>query len=146
MFLIRRNNNRAPDQFVTIATNPVKALKNLEDMSIKLLDLLGDYVHRFIPEKSFSKGESPEVGDIVLFVIKEAEGTRNGKYRYGKVVQTAVGGRVNKVKVTYKNPSKTSCGRLTGMSRILFLFKDLMKLTSIPLFSCQSTEELSLVL
>ena len=106
MFLIGRNNSRSPDGFLVMENNPVKALMDLEEMNSKLLDLLGHYVHRFIPGKRLAEGQQPDVGDIVLFVMKESERSRNVKYKYGRILDTNVDGRPNKVKIEYRNANE----------------------------------------
>jgi hypothetical protein len=106
MFLIGRNNSRSPEGFVKIEHNPIKALRNLSESSSMLLDLLGDYVHRFIPGKRLAEGQCPDIDDIVLFVIKESERSRNIKYRYGRIIKTDVHGRGNKVRIRYRNSSE----------------------------------------
>ena len=105
MFLIGRNNSRF-EGFVKIEHNPIKALRNLSESSSMLLDLLGDYVHRFIPGKRLAEGQCPDIDDIVLFVIKESERSRNIKYRYGRIIKTDVHGRGNKVRIRYRNSSE----------------------------------------
>ena len=107
MFLIGRNNSRAPEGFAEFEHNPVRAIKQLAEMNTLLLDLLGDYVHRFIPGKRVADGNAPEVDDVVLFVIKEAERTRNVKYRFGRVIKIDVDGRQNKVRIRYRNAAET---------------------------------------
>ena len=92
MYLIGRNNSRAPDGFVMVEPSPSKALKNLQEMENALLDLLGDFVHKFIPGKRFTEVEQPEIDDIVLFVMKEAERKRNVKYKFGRVTEINVDG------------------------------------------------------
>ena len=106
MYLIGRNNSRAPDGFVMVEPSPSKALKNLQEMENALLDLLGDFVHKFIPGKRFTEVEQPEIDDIVLFVMKEAERKRNVKYKFGRVIEINVDGRDNKVKVEYHNATE----------------------------------------
>ena len=103
MFLIGRNNNRAPERFVSFESNPARAIKQLSETNNKLLELLGDFVHRFIPGRKFSECSPPSVDDIVLFISKEAQRSRNVAYKYGRVVETHVDGRANKVKVSYRN-------------------------------------------
>ena len=107
MFLIGRNKERAPEGFVEVECDPVKALQKLEEYNTQLMNLLGDYVHRFIPGKKLAEGQSPDLDDIVLFLVKEAGRSRNIKYRYGRVISTAVDGQLNKIHVKYKNASET---------------------------------------
>ena len=45
MYLIGRNNNRSPDGFAVIETNPTKALRNIADTNEELLNLLENFVH-----------------------------------------------------------------------------------------------------
>ena len=106
MFLIGRNNNRSPEKIMTVETNPAKALRNIAETSQEMYDLLESFVHRFIPGKKFSDTRSPEKDDIVLFVAKEAERSRNVVYKYGRVIETCVDGRINKVTVEYRNPDE----------------------------------------
>ena len=103
MLLIGRNNARSPTGFVHLEFNPVKALDSITDLNEKLLDLLGDFVHRFIPGKKIAEGDHPVVNDIVLFTAKEAQRARNVKYKYGRVVEVNVDGRLNKIRIKYKN-------------------------------------------
>ena len=103
LFLIGRNSSRSPERFVTIETNPGKALKELANTSQELMDLLGNYVHRFIPGKRYSDVRPPDVGDIVLFLHREAQRTRNTIYKYGRVIATNVEGRINKTLIEYRN-------------------------------------------
>ena len=103
MFLLGRNSNRAPEKFVTMTHNPAKALKDLAETNQRLSELLGTWVHKFIPGKRFTEARPPEYGDIVLFVMKEAERTRLIGYKYGRVIQTYVQGRLNKVLIEYRN-------------------------------------------
>ncbi len=103
LFLLGRNNARAPERFVTLETNPGRALKELANTNQQLLDLLGNYVHRFIPGKKYSDVHPPEVGDVVLLLLKEAERSRNKVYKYGRVIKLNVDGRINKVLVEYRN-------------------------------------------
>ena len=67
------------------------------------MNLLSNYVHRFIPGKRYSDVRPPEVGDIVLFLHREAQRTRNQRYKYGRVISINVGGRINKTLVEYRN-------------------------------------------
>lgn len=103
LFLLGRNNARAPEKFVTMETNPGKALKQLGETNQKLMDLLGNYVHRFIPGKKFSDVHPPEINDVVLFLYKESSRSRNIVYKYGRVVETCLEGRINKVLIEYRN-------------------------------------------
>ena len=103
LFLLGRNNARAPERFVTFETNPGKALKELANTNQQLLNLLGNYIHRFIPGKKYSDVHPPEVGDVVLLLLKEAERSRNKVYKYGRVIKLNVDGRINKVLVEYRN-------------------------------------------
>ena len=68
-----------------------------------MLDLLGDYVHRFIPGRTSVDGQAPDLNDIVLFVYKEAPRSRNVKYKFGRVIQVNVDGRQNKIRIRYRN-------------------------------------------
>lgn len=105
-FLIGRNNSRSPDSFVHFEGDPVKALDDLAETDKKLQDLLAEFVHRFIPGVRYTKENSPTVEDVVLFVSKEADRTRNIKYHYGRVVETSVEGRTNKVRILYRNATE----------------------------------------
>ena len=106
MYLIGCNNNCSPDGFAVIETNPTKALRNIADTNEELLNLLGNFVHRFIPGRRYVDGDIPNTDDIVLFVTKEAERTRNIGYQYGRVVELHVDGRANKVLVEYQNSNE----------------------------------------
>ena len=106
MFLIGRNSNRSPDGFMKVEHNPSKALRDLAETDQKLFNLLGDYVHRFVPGRKLLDGEQPEVDDIVLFVSKESERSRNTKFKFGRIVATMVDGRQNKVRVQYQNATE----------------------------------------
>ena len=68
--------------------------------------MLGNFVHRFIPGRRYVDGDIPNTDDIVLFVTKEAERTRNIGYQYGRVVELHVDGRANKVLVEYQNSNE----------------------------------------
>ena len=103
MLLIGRNNTRCPTGYVSFEINPVKALNNIQEMNDRMLDLLGQFVHRFVPGKILSDGDQPDLGDIVLFTMKEAIRSRNIGYRYGKVIEVNVDGRVNKTRIKYRN-------------------------------------------
>ena len=103
MLLIGRNNARAPDGFVNIELNPIKALENLSQLNSGMLDLLGDYVHRFIPGKQVAQGQCPEIDDVVIFLVKEANRSRNKRYKYGRVVKINLDGRPNKILIKYRN-------------------------------------------
>jgi hypothetical protein len=103
MFLLGRNNSRSPSGFVTMEFNPAKALKELTETNHKLVELLGDFVPRFIPGKKFSDLNPPEIGDVVLFVSKENMRSRNVQYKYGRITATFVDGRINKCTVEYRN-------------------------------------------
>lgn len=105
-FLIGRNNSRSPDSFVYFEGDPVKALDDLAETDKKLQDLLGEFVHRFIPGVRYTKENTPALQDVVLFVSKEAERSRNIKYHYGRVIETCVEGRTNKVKILYRNATE----------------------------------------
>ena len=103
MLLIGRNNARSPQGFPQIDINPVTILKSIQETNQQVLDLLGEFIHRFIPGKKLEHGEQPAIGDIVLFVGKEAERTRNVKHKYGIIVGTNIDGRHNKVCIKYRN-------------------------------------------
>ena len=98
--------NHIPDEFAVIKTNPAKALRNIAETNEELLNLLGNFVHRFIPGRRYVDGDIPNTDDIVLFVTKEAERTRNIGYQYGRVVELHVDGRANKVLVEYQNSNE----------------------------------------
>ena len=100
LFLIGRNNDRAPEGFVSIEPDPVNAIRDIKKHNEDMLSLLGDFVHRFIPGKRLAEGQAPDVDDVVLFLVKESDRTRNMKYRYGRVIQTSVDGRRNKRSAT----------------------------------------------
>ena len=106
MFLIGRNNNRAPEKFVTLEINPAKALQELGQTNERLTDLLGTYVHRFIPGQRYTNFRPPEIGDIVLFIAKEADRKRNVHYKYGRICSTNVDGREDKVTISYRNATE----------------------------------------
>ena len=61
-----------PDEFAVIETNPTKALRNIADTNEELLNLLGNFVHRFIPGRRYVDGDIPNTDDIVLFVNKRS--------------------------------------------------------------------------
>ncbi len=105
-FIIGRNNNRAPNSFARIESDPIKALEDLANLHKILYDLLGSYLHRFIPGKRYTLENTPNVDDVVLFVSKEAERTRNIQYKFGRVIEIEVDGRINKVKVKCRNASE----------------------------------------
>ena len=125
MFLIGRNNIRSPDAILSIEFNPPAALKKLAEMDDKLFDLLGDYAHRFIPGKRMVAGDIPEVEDVVMFISKENQRSRNIKLKYGRIVATMVDGRQNKVKVEYQNASE-AVKRIAERS-----VKDLIKIKGV---------------
>jgi hypothetical protein len=134
MFLLGRNNARSPERFVTMDHSPAKALKELAATSQKLVDLLGDYVHRFIPGKRFTDARPPEVNDVVLFVYQEAQRARNIGYRYGRVIATKVDGRVNKVVVEYRIADEVV------MRKVERNIKDLVLILGTDEISFNSTE------
>jgi hypothetical protein len=105
-FLIGRNNNRAPEMFVKIEDDPRRALERLAELNTMLYDLLGDYVHRFIPGRRYTDENGPDIDDVVLFISKEAERTRNIRYKFGRIIGTGIDGRANKVKIQYRNASE----------------------------------------
>lgn len=107
MFLIGRNNSRSPAGFVEVEGNPITALNDIRETNEGLLNLLGEFVHRFIPGKKVIKSVPPLVGDIVLFTSKEAERSRNIQFKYGLVEETEVHGRPNKIRIKYRNPGET---------------------------------------
>ena len=107
MFIMGRNNNRSPEGFASMEFDPNRALERMSDINSQLLDILADYVHRFIPGRRLAEGQTPEEGDIVLFVMKEAEKSRNVRHKYGRILSTNVDGRPNKVRIIYKNHSET---------------------------------------
>ena len=104
-FLIGRNNNRAPEKFVKIE-DPREALESLAEMNKMLYDLLGNYVYRFIPGRRYTVENGPDTDDIVLFISKEAERSRNIRYKFGRIIGTGIDGRANKVKIQYRNASE----------------------------------------
>ena len=103
MLIIGRNNNRAPVNFPHVECNPGKALENVRESYNQILGILGEYVHRFIPGKRMSSGKTPDVDDVVLFTMKEAQRSRNIHFKYGRIMRTDVDGRVNKVRIKYRN-------------------------------------------
>lgn len=103
MFLIGRNQSRAPEHFMEFDFNPGRAIREIKETNQKIYDLLGDYVTRFIPGKKFSSSRGPEVGDIVLLLMKESERSRNSVYKFGRIIEIDIHGRQNKVKVQYQN-------------------------------------------
>lgn len=125
MFLIGRNNTRSPDAILNIEFNPPTALKKLAEMDNKLFDLLGEYAHRFIPGKRMVAGDIPEVEDVVMFIAKENQRSRNIKLKYGRVIATMVDGRQNKVKVEYQNAGE-AVKRIAERS-----VKDLIKIKGV---------------
>ena len=106
MFLIGRNNNRAPEKFVTLEINPAKALQELGQTNERLIELLGSFIHRFIPGQRYTDSRQPEINDIVLFVSKEADRKRNVHYKYGRICNTSVDGREDKVTISYRNATE----------------------------------------
>ena len=107
MFLIGRMLNRAPENYMEFDINPGKALRELRETNLELYNLLGDYVTRFIPGVKYSTNRPPEVGDVVLLLMKEAQRTRNTVYKYGRIVEVFVEGRQNKVLVEYTNATES---------------------------------------
>ena len=103
LFIMGRNNARSPERFVSLDFNPAKALKELAATNEKLTEILGDFIPRFIPGKRFTDVRPPEKNDVVLFVAKESNRSRNIEYKYGKIIETNVDGRINKVLVEYRN-------------------------------------------
>ena len=47
LMLIGRNNARAPEGFVSFATNPGKAIKEIAETNQRIHDLLGQFITRF---------------------------------------------------------------------------------------------------
>ena len=114
LLLIGRNNNRAPEGFMTFNTFPSKALKSIAETNEAIYDLLGDFITRFIPGKRYSNSKRPELNDIVLILMKESQRTRNCAYKFGRIIELCVDGRDNKVRVEYQNSNecvKRTCTR-----------------------------------
>ena len=107
LFILGRNNSRSPEKFVNFESNPGKALKVLAETNQQIFDLLGSYICRFIPGKKYTDISPPQLNDIVLVLMKEAQRSRNTLYKFGRVVQLCVDGRQSKVQVEYQNATES---------------------------------------
>ena len=112
LLLIGRNNARSPEGFVSFTTNPGKALKNIAETNQLIYDLLGQFIARFIPGKRFTNSRPPEVNDIVLCLMKEAQRTRNCVYKFGRIIEVFLDGRPNKVLIEYQNSTECTKRRV----------------------------------
>ena len=92
LLLIGRNNARAPEGYVDFSTSPSKAIKNIAETNEKICKLIGHFITRFIPGKKFIS--APEEGDIVLCLMKESHRARNCIYKFGRIVELCLDGRV----------------------------------------------------
>ena len=106
-FIMGRNNARAIEGMPYIEHDPKTALKQLSETCKGIYNLLANYAHRFIPGKRILSTQELQKGDVVLFTMKESLRSRNICYKYGKITDTNIDGRQNKVAIRYRNFTET---------------------------------------
>jgi hypothetical protein len=66
------------------------------------------HIHRFIPSSQSRKNDSlPEIGSVVIFVMKDNARSRNIVWKYGRIIATRVDGRAGKIRIVYRNHNES---------------------------------------
>ena len=106
-FILGANPKRILDGTSTLVGSKCKMLENLEETRTFLEDALLSHLHRFIPSSLGHKSDKvPEVGDLVIFTMKDNMRSRNKIWKFGRVIQNYVDGRGGKLRICYKNANE----------------------------------------
>lgn len=106
-FILGANPKRIIDGTSTVIGSRCKMLENLEETRVFLEDVLLSHLHRFIPSSLGHKSDKvPEVGDLVIFIMKDNMRSRNKIWKFGRVIQNHVDGRGGKLRICYKNANE----------------------------------------
>ena len=81
-------------------------LKAISEITNIMYDHLEKNIHKYVPGKRVSTSNPPRVGEIVLFLAIEAERKRNERFKYGMITETCVDGRLNRVRIKYRNSNE----------------------------------------
>ena len=99
-FILGANPKRILDGTSTLIGSKCKMLENLEETRTFLEDALLSHLHRFIPSSLGHKSDKvPEVGDLVIFIMKDNMRSRNKIWKFGRVIQNYVDGRSGKLRI-----------------------------------------------
>jgi hypothetical protein len=122
LFILGRNNSRAMEGTPILEDSPLTRIQELQDITLALYQILYDNLHRLVPGKTPSRDDPIKVGDIVLFLHKEAIRSRNNDWKYGRISAIQVDGRPYTVEVSYTNSGECVVRRVVRHhSQIIFI-------------------------
>ena len=80
---------------------------NVNELTELVQSQIARMAHKYVPGRKVSTASPPLIGEIILFVMKENQRSRNVIYKYGRVTQNYVDGRENKIRIRYKNSTES---------------------------------------
>ena len=105
--LVGRNNKRAMELPVVVEGSTLSRLEDVQNTVDTMIDYIVNDILKFVPGKRLTRGEIPQPGEIVLFIIEENNRKRYEKLKYKKIQENFVQGRANKVRNVYKNSGES---------------------------------------
>ena len=124
-FLLGRNNSRSLEFPIEDERNISKRLEDIQDTTDMMIEYLAQNIHKYVPGKRIISGELPQAGEVVLFISEESQRKRNEKFKYGKITETFIHGRSNKVRITYRNSGETVNRETTRSVRDIVIIMNL---------------------
>ena len=79
---------------------------NANEITELVQSQIAKMAHKYVPGRKVCKASPPLIGEIILFVMKESERSRNVQYKFGRVIENYVDGRENKIRIKYKNSTE----------------------------------------
>jgi hypothetical protein len=90
-----------------------------------MMNYLESNIHKYVPGKRVHSENLPELGEIVQFIAEESERKRNERFKYGVIVEVMVDGRLNKVRIKYRNSKEVVYRETTRNVRDIVIIMDL---------------------
>ncbi len=86
--LVGRNNERAMELPVVVEGSTLSRLEDVQNTVDTMIDYIGNDIYKFVPGKRLTRGEIPQPGENVLFIIEENNRKRYEKFKYKKYKKT----------------------------------------------------------
>lgn len=106
--LLGKNQNRSVSGPIDLADCTVEAqFTKVNELTEMIQTQISQMIHKYVPGRKVYSTSPPLVGEIVIFVMSEAQRSRNVGYKFGRIIANYVDGRENKVTIKYKNSTET---------------------------------------
>jgi hypothetical protein len=105
--LLGKNQNRSVSGPIELEDCYVSnQFTNVNEITELVQSNIARMAHKYVPGRKVCISSPPLIGEIILFVMKESERSRNIQMKYGRVVENYVDGRENKIRIKYKNSTE----------------------------------------